>query len=878
MVVHTISTAVVVFVVSLWACPFGLGAPTVSSVIVRNLQALRNRAPDLAGIEANSPLDGTVMPANLSPQRFTWTDTNPDSTRWLLQFQSHDGHSILPAVVLEHAAWLPNADDWAVLSSAALARPVSMDVVGFAADAPDRLLSGLRLSFAASPDKFEGTLVVRQVCLPFAAVESRPETAHYTVVDVGSTKPPRTTLADMPTCISCHAFQGRRAGFHVRAETTRPSWVEGTIAPRTSLTTASAVAFRRALPPAGLPTFGLFTALSPDGHRLVFTSHDDYVFGPTSDLAFSMVLDPLRGRLAVHDRSTGSTRLLTGAADIDFVQTNPTFSPDGDTVVFARAAIADYRVPRDPLRCIAQARPLGMAERQAPLRRYDLYRMPFGDGLGGRAEPLVGASRNGMSNYFPRFSPDGRWIVFCRAPRGMALQPGSTLWIVPAGGGPARQLECNVGRMNSWHCWAPSGRWIVFVAKTKSPTSRLFAAHVDELGRSAPPLELTAFEVPGRSPNLPEFVAPAAGTIDEFGTDFVDALDYATAARRHVENGRLQEASRELSRAQAIEPDAPITRYMAASIAMLRSAEAVAATTTTTAGRLAELGIALGARGFHDRARTLFQQALGCGGPPGRCNLYLALSYEADGQLDDAVRHYIAAIEADPTLPEAYNNLGGLLMRSKLFEQANGHFLKALELDPNFVPARLNLATSLLETGRPAAAKRMLEKVLELDPNHVGARRRLAALALEAKDLVTARLHLSAILDGHPHDAAARLDLADIMLRQREFGAAADNYRTVADLAPHDSRAQASLGTALLATGRSADAVVHLEAAVELAPPQPHALALLSAAYAAVGRHERAAVTARKALPLARARNDARLVEQLETAIARYERRRPGDR
>jgi hypothetical protein len=49
--------------------------------------------------------------------------------------------------------------------------------------------------------------------------------------------------------------------------------------------------------------------------------------------------------------------------------------------------------------------------------RYDLYRIPFKDGRGGEPVPITGASGNGMSNSFPKVSPDGRWIVFVQAGR-----------------------------------------------------------------------------------------------------------------------------------------------------------------------------------------------------------------------------------------------------------------------------------------------------------------------------------------------------------------------------------------------------------------------------------------------------------------------------
>ena len=82
----------------------------------------------------------------------------------------------------------------------------------------------------------------------------------------------------------------------------------------------------------------------------------------------------------------------------------------------------------------------------------------FNDGKGGTPEPLEGASNNGMSNYFPKFSPDGKWIVFCRAKSFMLLQPDSALYIIPAEGGEARRLACNTRRMNSWHSWSPNSK------------------------------------------------------------------------------------------------------------------------------------------------------------------------------------------------------------------------------------------------------------------------------------------------------------------------------------------------------------------------------------------------------------------------------------
>ena len=87
--------------------------------------------------------------------------------------------------------------------------------------------------------------------------------------------------------------------------------------------------------------------------------------------------------------------------------------------------------------------------------QYDLYRIPFNDGKGGTPERVVGASENGMSNNFPKVSPDGKWIVFVECKNGLLMRPDSKLYIVPFEGGEARPLESNLPLMNSWHTLHP---------------------------------------------------------------------------------------------------------------------------------------------------------------------------------------------------------------------------------------------------------------------------------------------------------------------------------------------------------------------------------------------------------------------------------------
>ena len=54
----------------------------------------------------------------------------------------------------------------------------------------------------------------------------------------------------------------------------------------------------------------------------------------------------------------------------------------------------------------------------------------------------------------PRFSPDGRWVVFSTSTR-----TGSALWIVGVDGESRRQISPEPKRY-ARACWSPDGKWL----------------------------------------------------------------------------------------------------------------------------------------------------------------------------------------------------------------------------------------------------------------------------------------------------------------------------------------------------------------------------------------------------------------------------------
>jgi tetratricopeptide (TPR) repeat protein len=107
----------------------------------------------------------------------------------------------------------------------------------------------------------------------------------------------------------------------------------------------------------------------------------------------------------------------------------------------------------------------------------------------------------------------------------------------------------------------------------------------------------------------------------------------------------------------------------------------------------------------------------------------LSAAYQKRGQLADAVRAAMDAVDADPSVPALYNNLGVLLASLEQHEAALEHgFLPGLRVDARDAEMLCNTAVSTAELGRYASAAEMLTAVLGIDPMHTRARANLDAL------------------------------------------------------------------------------------------------------------------------------------------------------
>jgi tetratricopeptide (TPR) repeat protein len=420
------------------------------------------------------------------------------------------------------------------------------------------------------------------------------------------------------------------------------------------------------------------------------------------------------------------------------------WSADGRFLVFARARAQD---PNPPDHAVAK-----FSNDPDELQiQYDLYRIPFNHGRGGRAEAIAGASANGMSNTFPKLSPDGRWLVYVQSRNGQLMRPDSQLYIVPASGGVARRMLCNTPHMNSWHSFSPNGRWLVFSSKARSPYTQMYLTHIDERGNDTPPVLIENATAANRAVNLPEFVDGPARTMRSLGgpaLDYYKLFDHALYLQKQR---RYAESAAEWKEVLAIAPDdTDVQRRLGMTLLLAgRRAEALPylERTSAAAARRTPLGAAI--------------EALETGRDPAP-----------------------VAVSATPTAEEHYY-LALVALRGADRAAALAHLRQAVALNPDYAEAHQKLAEA---ADRPADALAHWRETIRLRPNNALALRRAAWILATNAALANAEearaLAVQAILLTHSRDGAALEALAAAYAAQGRFADAVSTARAASAAEP----------------------------------------------------------------------------------------------
>jgi len=688
------------------------------------LDAARDAAA-LAGVKIDYPADRSIFPPEIVAPTFLWHDASSGADRWLVDIAFDPGTPHLRALVsgapppqgeidpkalgeaneiykptpyqASAKSWEPSEDFWSTFKARSVDRPALVTLYGYRAGAPGKILSKGSTTLSTSSDPVGAPVFYRDVPLmptkgKDGVIKPLSEGAvpliAWRLKDISRTDS-RVLLRDMPTCANCHSFSadGKTFGMDVDG----PDGDKGAygfvpLESKTMIQAGQVISWNR-FPgkPKGHMTLGFLSRVSPDGQFVVSTVNEALYVQNFTDYKFSQVFYPTRGILAYYSRATGKIEALPGADDPRYVHCSPVFTPDGGTIVFARAAATDP-YSKDRPRAAYAGDP-----NETPIQ-YDLYRIPFRGGSGGTPEPIRGASGNGMSNTFPKVSPDGKWIVFTQCANGQLMRPDGKLMIVPLAGGEARPMRCNLPLMNSWHSFSPNGRWLVFSSKSNTPYTQMFLTHIDAEGRDSPAILVENATAANRAVNIPEFVNVPYDRFQSISVPAVDHWRHLKKGAALARDGKDREAIQEFERALEGE--------------------------------------------YYDWRSNDW-----------KTHANMSTSLMKLGDVEGAVEHVRRSLELNPMNAEMHTNLGYLLAEQGHAAEALEQLNEAVRLSPKDALIRCNRGKLRMSLGDPTGGLEDFEAAIRLDPSRAEAWSGRAAVRMNQNDLVAARKDLDRAIE-----------------------------------------------------------------------------------------------------------------------------------
>ncbi|MGB6609722.1 MAG: tetratricopeptide repeat protein [Acidobacteriaceae bacterium] len=759
----------------------------------------------LTTITVDYPREGSVFPLDFAAPLFQWRDASSEATVWRVEV-SEPGRKprmkvwsagekmqigpvdaslvgfVQPTLTAEQAAshtWRPDAKTWEEMKKHSQRGAVTVRLTGYRNQSDKQAVSTGVVTVATSPDPVGAPIMYRDVPLIPPPPESEERGVIKPLPDsvlpmikwqlrYVSDSDSKTVMTGLPTCANCHSLSrdGKTLGIDVDGpQNDKGLYALIPVKPVSTMSNEYVIHWSAFSEERAQKRFGFMSQVSPDG-KYVITGIDvphahgtrvvDRLYnGFYRNYGFGQVFFPTRGVLAWYSKESGQLTPLPGADDPNFVQTSAFWSPDGKYLVYSRAAAKDPYAPGQKQATYAN-------DPNETQIQYDLYRIPFNEGKGGTPERVVGASENGMSNNFPKVSPDGKWIVYVECRNGLLMRPDSKLYIVPFEGGTARPLASNLAVMNSWHTWSPNGHWLAFSSKTPYLYTELYLTHIDGEGNASPAILVENATASNRAVNIPEFVNVARGGLERIDTPATDFYRMFDAAVQLSDKKQFNVAVPAWEKAVSMDPD------------------------------------------------------------DARAHNNLGIALAGAGKVSEAVEEYRKSLALNAHNSQTENNLGSALAEEGNLKEARQHFETALGINPDNASAEVNLGNALsAEGGHTQEAIALLTKGLEAAPNSPEGQNGLGVALAHEGNLAEATPHLLKAVELAPQDAGYRYNLGRVLAAQSRFAEALPQFEEAARLTNRQDPAVLQMLAAMESeTGQFAHAVATAQAALDLARQQ----------------------------------------------------------
>jgi len=768
------------------AAAFGIGSAILigaATLLPSTGEQQAQTAVPPAGLTIDYPFNGSVFPPEITSPTFLWHDPSQTAQRWVvevsfrkrsndmrieaagehLQFGEIDPAAGQPEPMTPEQAstrtWKPDSATWAKIKQESVNSAATITISGFADGNSTSPVSQGAVTISTSSDPVGAPIFYRDVPLMTAgrvengSITPLPVSAlpliKWRVRDISQPQS-RVVMENLHTCANCHSFSfdGKTMGLDMDGpRNDKGLYALAPLAKYMTIRNQDVIRWSSFQEDLGekstdpnLKRFGFMSQVSPDGQYVVTSigppdlgnTHQsqnpgfapglsDRLFNANyNHLGFNQVFYPTRGILAWYDRKAKKLKPLPGADDPRFVQTSAFWSPDGKYLIFSRA------LARDPYPPGFEKPEYANDPRETQIQ-YNLYKIPFNDGRGGEAEPVIGASNNGMSNDFPKVSPDGRWIVFVENHNGLLMRPDSKLYMVPFSGGNARLMKCNLSLMNSWHSFSPNGRWLAFSSKGRSIYTQLMLTHIDADGNDTPAILVENSKAANRAVNIPEFINIPPDGLARIDPEAAEVYRVADSGFDLMGKGQMAEAVPDWRRAVQMDPnDADWHFNLAVSLwATKQEPEAVEEFGKTCDIEPAEskwfghLAASLSKTGDLDGAVVkmdiaCYRKSLSLDPSDTKSEAALGVALFRDGETDEGYQDLQKAVEMDPGFADGHNELATVLAKMGRVDDAVAEVQKAIVLSPSSAEYRYNLGFALELRGDLAGAVESFEKSVEL--------------------------------------------------------------------------------------------------------------------------------------------------------------------
>jgi hypothetical protein len=307
-------------------------------------------------------------------------------------------------------------------------------------------------------------------------------------------------------CANCHSFNNNspdRFMIHIRGSLGGTYFVEDGKITRTDPKTDA------------MPGSATYPSWHPDGRFLAYSSNQVRQSFYSQPGKYIEVFD-LVSSLILYDRKNNEIITVTDSDTTKYLQTFPSWSPDGKYLYFCRARqVINSSYP--------ELEQIENTHYDIARKSFDPENRTFGD-----TEVIFDAAGISKSASFPRISPDGKYLVFTLADYGTfpIWHKEADLYMLDMQSMKAEKMSINSDKTESYHTWSVNGRWLVFSSKRMDGRSaRPHFTHIDPNGKQGkefamPQKDPTLYSRMLESFNIPEFLS---GRIKMKPGDFAEA-------------------------------------------------------------------------------------------------------------------------------------------------------------------------------------------------------------------------------------------------------------------------------------------------------------------------------------------------------------------